>query len=142
VIWAVLFPISFWLFEPDPTRKKILRLFIIPGILVAIYFLIFLIFRSMETMAVNHHVFYQQDFPKDLVPYAAGFYLTATAIPPLLSTDVKIKWIGFILISSYLIARVFFQPSLISIWCFFAIAVSILILLVLRNTNAKPLSTL
>jgi uncharacterized membrane protein len=133
VIWPILFPVAFMFFETDPKRKKWLQLFILPGLIVAFYFLGILIFRGMDVRAEGHHVFYDIDFPKRLIPFAAGFYLAATVFPPILSPDLRIKAIGAILLVSYLVARIFFQPSLISVWCFFAIVVSILMYLVIKS---------
>lgn len=142
VIWPILFPMAFMYFETDAKRKKWLRLFIIPGVIVACYFLGILMLRDMDVTAEGHHVFYNIDFPKSLIPFAAGFYLAATVFPPMFSPDLRIKAIGAILLVSYLVARIFFQPSLISVWCFFAIAVSILMYLVIRSEqkelNMKP----
>ena len=140
VVWPILMPFSFLQIEKDPRRKWILKWFLLPGIMVASYFLYCLISFDVTTEAINHHVFYKLDFPKTLIPYAAGFYLVATVIPPLLSRNIKIQLIGVVFLVGYIISRLFFQPSLISVWCFFAIVVGILIFLVLREatTNRSP----
>ena len=70
---------------------------------------------------------------------AAGFYLAATVGTPMISTDIRIKFIGGILLAGYLVARIFFQPSLISVWCFLGIACSIVVYFVLRNPRPKSL---
>jgi len=44
---------------------------------------------------------------------------------------------GITLLAGYLVARIFFQPSLISVWCFFGIAVSILVYMVLRDQQTS-----
>ena len=137
IIWPILMPYSFLQMEQDVRSKWILKWFLLPGILVASYFLYCLISFDVKTEAINHHVFYKLDFPKALIPYAAGFYLVATVIPPLLSRNVKIQLIGIIFLVAYIVSRLFFQPSLISVWCFFAIIVSLFIYLVLRSSKTK-----
>lgn len=133
MIWPLLFPIAFGLMEKDPGRRKFIRLLQIPGIIIAAYFLFCLISFNLETRITGHHVFYDIDFPRKLIPYAAGFYIAATIGPPLLSTDIRMKLMGVILLAGYLVARIFFQPSLISVWCFFGIAMSIVVYMVLRS---------
>ena len=114
-----------------------LRLFLIPGIVVASYFLYLLLTLPLVTEAINHHVFYRLAFPVALVPYAAALYLSATLIPPLLFRTYKIQMIGVVLFVSYVIARLFFQPSLISVWCFLAIVIGVLVFMVLRDEKRK-----
>jgi len=137
VVWPILMPFSFLQLEKDPRRKWILKWFLLPGIIVAAYFLYCLISFDVYTEAINHHVFYKLDFPKILIPYAAGFYLVATVIPPLLSRNIKVQLIGVVFLVAYIISRLFFQPSLISVWCFFAIIVAILIYFILREASTK-----
>jgi len=137
IIWPLLFPIAFSLVEKDMGRKRFIKLLQIPGIIIAAYFLYVLAFFNLDTRIINHHVFYDIDFPRKLIPYAAGFYLAATVVPPLLSKNSLIKLIGIILLAGYLVARIFFQPSLISLWCFFGIASSVVVYMVLRNAKLK-----
>ncbi len=135
VVWSVFLPTAFLLFEKNPNRKKLIRPFLVPGIIVAVYFLYCLFSFQMVTSNTDHHIFYNLDFPRKLVPFAAAFYLIATVIPPFLSKDIRIKLIGIVLLASYIVARIFFQPSLISVWCFFAIVIGILVYLVMRDKN-------
>jgi len=137
VVWPIWLPASFVMFEEDPKRRKILKLFLIPGIIVAAYFLYLLMTLPLVTEAVNHHVFYKLAFPVPLIPYAAALYLSATLIPPLLSRTYKIQMIGVVLFVSYVIARLFFQPSLISVWCFLAIVIGALVFMVLREEKRR-----
>jgi len=135
MVWPLLFPLAFQLIEKDLSRRKLIRLLQIPGVIVAAYFLYCLVSFSMEIKIVSHHVFYDIDFPRKLIPVAAGFYLAATVAPSFLSKDIRSKLIGGILLAGYLVARIFFQPSLISVWCFFGIACSIVVYVVIRTSK-------
>lgn len=139
MVWPLLFPLAFQRIEKDVSRRKLIRLLQIPGIIIAAYFLYCLVNFNMEVKIISHHVFYDIDFPRKLIPIAAGFYLAATVAAPMISTDIRIKFIGGILLAGYLVARIFFQPSLISVWCFFGIACSIVVYFVLRNPRPKVL---
>jgi hypothetical protein len=119
VVWPVWLPVSFLRMEKEARRKRILKLFLIPGLMVSAYFLFCLYTYAVETEVVRHHIFYNLDFPGKLIPYAAAFYLVSTAIPPLGSRNGLIQSIGVVIFGSYVVARLFFQPSLISVWCWF-----------------------
>lgn len=140
MVWPLLFPLAFQRIEKDVSRRKLIRLLQIPGVIIAAYFLYCLMSFSMEVKIISHHVFYDIDFPRKLIPIAAGFYLAATVAAPMFSTDNRVKFIGGILLAGYLVARIFFQPSLISVWCFFGIACSIVVYYVLRNPKPKALA--
>jgi hypothetical protein len=137
MVWPLLFPLAFQRIEKDVSRRKLIRLLQIPGIMIAAYFLYCLMTFSMEVKIISHHVFYDIDFPRKLIPIAAGFYLAATVAAPMFSTDNRVKFIGGILLAGYLVARIFFQPSLISVWCFFGIACSVVVYFVMRNPRPK-----
>jgi hypothetical protein len=140
MVWPLLFPLAFQFIEKDLTRRKWIRLLQIPGIMIAAYFLYCLVSFSMEVKIVSHHVFYDIDFPRKLIPIAAGFYLASTVAPSFLSKDIRIKVIGGILLTGYLVARIFFQPSLISVWCFFGITIAVLVFLYLRKERRTTLA--
>jgi hypothetical protein len=137
VVWPVWLPMSFLLFEKDPGRKRILKLFLLPGILVSVYFLYCLFSFGRTTVIADHHIYYNLDFPGKLIPFAAALYLISTCIPPLLSKHRMIQGAGVVILGSYLVSRIFFQPSLISVWCFFAMAISILVYMVMRLVDEK-----
>ncbi|MFZ1679347.1 MAG: DUF6629 family protein, partial [Saprospiraceae bacterium] len=86
---------------------------------------------------VNDHIFYTLDYPRHLIPIAAGFYLTATIGPPLASRNFKIQAMGILILISYIITRIYFQPALVSVWCFFGTAIALLIYVVLSEKQAS-----
>jgi len=136
VIWPLWLPLAFWLFEKDEKRKKVLKLFLLPAIIIAGYFLFWLISIPREISVVNHHIFYKLDLPVKLIPFAAFLYLVSTIIPPLWSRNIYIRLMGVVLLASYIVSRIFFQPSLFSVWCFLAIGIGILVFLVIRSEKA------
>jgi hypothetical protein len=137
VIWPVWLPAAFVMFEPNEKRKKLIRVFIFSGLLVAGYFLYCLITYPVSSMIRHHHIFYDLKFPVSLIPYAAFVYVVSTVAPAIFSTNRKVKWIGIIILIFYILSRLMFQPSLISVWCFFASVVAILAYMVIREENKK-----
>ena len=127
VLWPLCLPIAILRFEQDPNRKRILRILLGAGVIIAVYFLYCMFTFDVNASIVNDHIFYRLDYPQKLIPFAAGFYLLATGVTPLASKNKKIQWIGILILISYIITRMFFQPALISVWCFFGTAISVLI---------------
>lgn len=138
-LWPLFLPIAILRYEKDETRKKIIKVFLGAGIIVACYFLYCMFTYGVNASIINDHIFYKLDYPLKLVPIAAGFYLTATIGPPLLSKNKKIQMMGVLILISYVITRMFFQPALVSVWCFFGTAIGIIIYMVLseKQTSRK-----
>lgn len=89
------------------------------GVAVAVYFSFCLWNFHVEASISNHHVVYNLDYPKNLIPVAAFFYVIATVTAPLLSGNKKIQLMGLLILIFYILSRMLFQPNLISVWCFF-----------------------
>jgi uncharacterized membrane protein len=82
---------------------------------------------------------YSIDTPDSYKSITNLIYFATAVLPPFLSSVNKAWWIGAILIASYLIAKVFYEDYIISIWCYFATAISVIILLIIleNKKNAK-----
>jgi hypothetical protein len=115
VIWPFWVPLSVWMIEKKGPRKKILLGFLCMGFVAACY---------LGTL----HIRYDLDFPKAFMPVCAVFYFVCTIIPPLFSSLRRMPILGGIILCSFLISYVFFQEYLVSVWCFFAACISILVL--------------
>ncbi|MEO5906813.1 MAG: DUF6629 family protein [Saprospiraceae bacterium] len=135
-IWPIWLPVAFIMFEDDPKKKKWMKPFLGTGILIASYYIYCLINVDVKASILHHHIFYDIDFPKLLIPAAAFFYVISTTVPQLISGNKKIKWMGLAIFLFYVISRAFFQPNLISVWCFFGTFIGILVYFVLRE-NAE-----
>ena len=127
VLWPVWLPAAFIFFEKDKKRRSWMKIFLVTGIMVACYFLYCLFTFPVNSTLKNNHIFYDLAFPMQLVPVAAFFYVISTAVPPLLSGDNRLKWVGVFIILFYIITRIMFQPNLISVWCFFSSVISFFI---------------
>lgn len=142
LVWPVVMPLAFIQMEDNQIRKRWMKVTGSAGIIVAAYFLYCLITRQTHAVIESHHIQYQIDFPKALIPFAAFLYILSTGITPLLSSHSRIRIIGMIIISFYILARLVFQPSLISVWCFFSAVICILIYLVLREKGKSNVNQL
>ena len=133
VLWPLCLPVAFILFEPDAKRKKWMKLFLGTGVLTAVYFLYCLIVFPVDARVEHNHIYYDLDFPVQLVPVAAFLYVISTSAPPLFSSSRKIQLIGLIIASFYVLTRLYFQPNLISVWCYFGTTIALFIYMALRE---------
>jgi general stress protein CsbA len=147
VIWPFCVPIAIILIEPINKQRKIQKLFIVLGIIVSIYLAYCLLNYPVSASIVSHHIYYQQDFPKNIYLYSGALYLIATIGPALFSKIKYIWWLGATILLSCIITAFFYSQYLISVWCFFSSLISLSvygILMHLKKTHqaAKELPTI
>ncbi|MDF9797082.1 hypothetical protein OKW21_002345 [Catalinimonas alkaloidigena] len=140
VVWPVYIPFAIRLLEKDPRRRKWLALLIGVGSFVSLCFAYILIFHHAEASIAGNHITYTQDFRYD-EPFSwitSAFYFIPIALSPFVSSIKKIWFLGITIITSFIITKIYFQDHLISIWCFFAAIMSILVLWIIRKLRKVP----
>lgn len=133
VVWPLWVPLSVWVYEEDPKRKNTLLLFLVIGIIVSGYLSYCLINFDVAAVMKEHHIQYQLSFIQKIVPISGWLYFVTTVIPPFISTCHRMRILGTIIFLSYVVSKVYFNDYLISVWCFFAAILSILVILVIRQ---------
>ena len=135
VIWPSMIPLSVSMMEEDRKRKKMLRLFIIPGLMLSIYYLVCLILFRVQPQISGYHILYSNDFPRALSNPAFIIYLFVT-ITPLFISGVKKTWLmGILMTLSCLVTAIFFTQFLTSVWCFFAALISVVVFWILSDSK-------
>ena len=136
-IWPIWAPLTMWLMETDKRRKKILYYFLLFGIASFLYMFYCLITYDISAVAENGHIRYYRDFPYLNIMRPINF--VTIAVTPFLSTLRYTKLLAAAMIAALIISYFFFTNYLISVWCFFAAILSLLIILVI-NSNRKNVS--
>lgn len=80
---------------------------------------------------------YSIDSPDSFKSITNLFDILTAVIPPFLSSQKKDRWIGIILIISYIAAKIFYNDYMISIWCYFATMISVVVLWIILDTPKK-----
>jgi hypothetical protein len=138
VIWPLFVPFSVLLLEKKPVRKRILRVLLVTGTLIAAYLLYCLITYPVHATAAHHHIRYELSFPHAHKWYVDIFYFLATVGSLFVSGIKGLRLIGIAILLAYLIARIFYQQQVVSVWCYFAAIISVAVLAViirLRKTR-------
>jgi hypothetical protein len=138
VVWPAWVPLSIWMLEQDPKRKRILQFLLYSGIVVSMYMAYSMLFYPMHSMISRHHIRYDVDFPYHFLWFGGIYYFLSTVGPTFVSSIKKMPVIGGIILVSFIVSKLFFQEYAISIWCFFAAAISIMVLSIITTFQTSP----
>jgi len=96
-----------------------------------------------STASLNQHLHYRFTFPpvpKGLIGAFTVLYILATIITPFISSNKKMKWLGFVFLASYLFAVILYNGYVISVWCFFAALLSFVVLWIITDLRRTKVS--
>ncbi len=129
--WPWWFPVLTAVMEPQPRRKLI---FVVLSVLASgwfwvLYYPLLTGQVPFETKTMHHSVQYLYDaLPVyDYIPKAPLrlLYFLSVALPPLLGSETWGRIPGLVLGASAVVAVIVFDYAFVSVWCFFAAALSI-----------------
>lgn len=132
VLWPLWAPLAVWLIEPQRRRRQAIALCGAAGAVVALTMLFGLVTAFAPGELREGHIFYplaHYNWFRDaylLVPLMA-LYAIATCLAPMLSSDRLVALFGAAVAAS--LAATFYAAAeyLVSVWCFFAAGLSVLI---------------
>ena len=131
VAWPIWVPISLFVAERNPRRKRALAVLSWIGVVVGVYATVLLIRGQPTAHVAGHSIAYSY---KDRAPalvlalYLHG-YVLPTVVPFFVSTISRAKLMGTVLVLSLLATFVIERQALTSVWCFFAAILSVPIVL-------------
>jgi hypothetical protein len=135
VLWPIYVPIAVLLLEVVPWRRKALTAIALAGAAVGLYLMYFLITEPILAQVVGHHIAYLS--PHFYVVPVIILYVLGTCVSAFLSSCGTIRWFGVVTFISLVVAYVFYAFWFISVWCFFAALLSVVVVVHFRG--AKPL---
>jgi len=130
VLWPIYVPFAIGLMEAAQWRKKAIFAFEAAGIAVGLYLLYFIVTSPVVAEVVGRHIVYVS--PHFYTIPVMVFYLAATCISCFFSSHGFVKLFGGLMLLSFISAYVVHVMALVSIWCFFAAILSLLIYIHLR----------
>lgn len=140
VVLPVLVPFAVTTDERDPDRRRLMAAFAIPGIVTSIVLLAQLIEGPVTVRAESLHLEYSIGL--DWGVLVTSLYVAATCGPLLVSSAPRLRLFGIanlfgVLLLGYLN---FGAGGIISLWCFWAAVVSVLINAYLRHSASDEVS--
>lgn len=131
VLWPIFVPFAITLVETDPFRKKILHALQIIGITVGGYLLYAAIKDPIVSSILNHSIMYENIFLYKFL--ITGFYVTVVCGSFFVSSEKLLNAFGGVLLISFFTAYYFYTLTFVSVWCFFAAVLSLIIYLYFKN---------
>jgi hypothetical protein len=127
VLWPFYIPIAILLLEPVHWRRRLLFGIAAAGAATALYLLYFLITEPTVSQVVGYHIDYVS--PHFYIGEVLILYVLATCASSLLSSHPAVRWFGVATAISLGLAAAVYTAWFISVWCFFAAAISVIVLL-------------
>lgn len=125
VLWPIYIPLAVLLLEPAGWRRRVLVLITVAGTLCGLFLLSYLVRLPVNCEVQGHHIVYI--FPHFHVVAATGLYLLGTCVGPLVSSHPMVRLFGLFVTLSFIATYVFYATWFISVWCFFAGVLSMLV---------------
>ena len=133
VFWPIYVPFAIYLLEKDKIRKNILMGFQALGLIVGIILIYFLIKYPITSQVINKSINYNSAYPQLIwLPFA---YIVATCISCLFSSHKMINFFGVLGMVSAAAVFWVFSRTFVSVWCFVAAILSVVIFLHIFNEN-------
>ena len=127
VLWPIFVPFAILLVEDVRWRRKAISVFLVLGLGVGLYLLYFLVRFPVTAHVHERSISYVS--PHFYIAVVLAIYLLATCITGLFSSHKCIKIFGVLAFVLAIAAAVVSITTFVSVWCFFAAVLSLLILI-------------
>lgn len=134
VLWPLYVPFCALLLEPVRWRRKALVAFLAAGAAVGLYLLVNMFRFPIVSRAVGSHIEYVS--PHFYIVPVMALYLAGTCVSMLFSSHSIVRLFGIAAFLAFLAAYAVYAKWFISVWCFFAAVLSVMVLL--HFTNRMP----
>jgi hypothetical protein len=142
VVWPVYMPTLVYFL--DTKKQKILKWFLILGVLVAFYYIGLLLTQSLVIDKLKSCVSYTFNYPIIGMNFVMVAYLVAVFGPMIVSSRKILKWFGIVSALLAFISWIFYSVNFTSVWCFFAAIVSSMFFIYIKwkNKSIKAANTI
>ena len=137
IFWILWIPLSVLLLEKDMRLKKILRFLLGTGVVLSIYHAWGLIVHPITSEEIDCHIFYHVEYLRPYRLYSGFFYVVAAIVPCFFSSVKKMWWLGAAFLVSYIATQILNALHVISVWCFFAALLSMIVILILHENSKQ-----
>ncbi len=137
LVWPLWVPVSMLLLEKNAIRKNIL--YVLLGIAITLFVASGsgMIYYPVSAETNCYHIHYTLDYPATLVLLSKIFYGTVTVVPCFVSGRKNMWMLGAAVGIAYIVTRIFYEAYAISVWCYFAALLSIIVYLHLDKPLKK-----
>ena len=131
VAWPMWVPISLWMAERNPGRRRALSVLSWIGVGVSSYAAVLLLQGRPTAHVAGHSIVYSyaERGPALVLALYLPAYVLPAVVPFFFSTISRAKLMGTVLALSLVATFIVQRQALASVWCFFAAILSVLIVL-------------
>ena len=126
VFWPIFAPLAVLLIEPQRTRRALMRVCLVLGIVVGGALLRGIVSKTHSAAIVDGHIVYLTEYQLPLLLNIC--YLAAIALPLVFSSHKVATALGTIVILGCVVTYLAYWEWFASVWCFFAATASCVIL--------------
>jgi hypothetical protein len=125
VLWPIYLPIALGVLEAVRWRKRALFAFGAVGLAVGLYLFFFIVTRPVIAEVIGRHIVYVSPHLYQIP--VITLYLAATSVSCFFSSHAFVRLFGGLALLSAIAAYFVHVMAFISIWCFFAAILSLLL---------------
>ena len=133
VLWPIYVPAAIGIMEAVRWRKQVLAGFEVVGLLAGLPLLYYIVTRPVVAQVVERHIEYIS--PHFYIAPIVGFYVLATCVSGFFSSHPFVRLFGMLALLSFIGTYMMYAHALVSVWCFFAAILSMLMFIHLRFRN-------
>lgn len=135
--WPFWIPLSLTLLEPNILKKKILLNLLAFGTFFSLYMLFCLFNYGVATSIQQCHIYYAVTIPGELHSFLGALYLIPAVFPFFISSIWGMNVLGIAITASYAISYFFYRFCFLSVWCFFAAVLSMMIIAIVTHVEEQ-----
>ncbi len=134
LVWPIWIPLALFVVEGMAWRRMLIGAALFAGCCLSFVNLSFALKQEVVVQIVNHSLQYTGNIPNQTI-----IYPLIVLIPCFLSSLKNMYLFGLLVSAGYFLANYFYQTTFVSVWCFFAAIVSLLIYKILRDNQTIEL---
>lgn len=133
VVWPIYVPLSVLRGEIQKNRKRILLFLTAIGACFSAWLLWGIAFFEVSAEISDSHILYNMHYPNSLALAGSIAYFSSTVISLFVSSMNRIRLLAYAILASFLISKLYFSDTLISVWCFFAAIASVIVYYIVKE---------
>ncbi len=126
LFWPAFIPYAVYRLETNAKRKRLLRDVMVVGMMCSLYLLTALFYNPLTVAVLGHSLDYRIFVAYEDVGVA--LYVSVVCGSAILSTRYRVKICGLLTLVAFLVTTWAFNETFTSVWCFFAAALSLLVI--------------
>lgn len=138
VVWPIWVPFSVLILSPKEKRNQLQKSYVAAGAIVSLYLAYCLLNFPVRAYILGYHIAYEQSYPEAPALFIGALYLIATIAPILFSRISSMRLLGIMILTSYILTALFYSDYIISVWCFFAAIISVVVLAIVAKFEPLP----